>query len=502
MPTRTNSRISGLRQDVLYVSILLTFASCIGVYLILTTGVIAVDGVTFIEYARNLDSNFVGEINEHYQHPGYPTMIFCIHKIAGALCEGKSVLNWIYCAQGVALAFRLLAVVTLYFIGKNLVGSKFSFWGVLILVFLPDSAGYGSDALSDWPHLFFLAGGFLLLLNGAVRKSAALFGFAGVAAGLGYLVRPECAQLIVYGCLWLALQFFWPERKQDRPKNILALVLMLIGFALVAGPYMKLKGAVFPKKNVGQFVSNSQSSCRLQPGMTSNTMHAADIVPSDISSSAWKLFQNIGETVMWFFIPALFIGLHDSLKRRTWLQAKQFFVIALIVTNVPLMIWLHTQYGYLSRRHTLPLVIFTIFYIPAGLQTLALWLQAKFSKNTEQSYFLVLSLIGISICIPKLLKPLHHDKSYFRQAARWLDRNTGRKDVIAVPDVRITFYANRPGIVYKDDIIPAGAAYVVEKIKAKDGAPIGEKTLRKEVLFHVTDSRKDSGIIIYKNTQR
>jgi len=497
--------MSGFRQDILHVSILLTFAACIGVYLILTTVVIAVDGVTFIDYARNLDSNFVGEINDnYYQHPGYPTMILCTRKIAGALCEGRSVLNWVHCAQSVALAFRLLTVVTLYFLGKTLVGSKLSFWGVLILVFLPDPAGYGSDALSDWPHLFFLAGGFLLLLNAAVHKRAVLFGFAGVAAGLGYLVRPECAQLLMYGGLWLVLQFFWPKRTSDRPKSILALVLLLIGFALVAGPYMKLKGAVFPKKNVGQFASNSQAGrgCRVKSGITPNTTCAADIVRSGISSSAGKLFQNIGETVMWFFVPALFVGLHGSLKRPTWLQAKQFFVIVLIVTNVPLMIWLHAKYGYLSRRHTLPLVIFTIFYIPVGLQALALWLHGKFPKNTEQSYFLVLSLIGISICIPKLLKPLHYDKSYLRQAARWLDGNTKREDVIAVPDVRIAFYANRPRIKYKDDIIPAGAAYVVEKIKAKDGAPIGEKTLSKDVLFHVTDSRKDSEIIIYRNAHR
>ncbi|MHC4160386.1 MAG: glycosyltransferase family 39 protein, partial [Planctomycetota bacterium] len=192
------------KLSTIHVIILLALATVIGIYLISTTTVIAKDGVTFIEYAKKLKVAPIGTMARKYQHPGYPLLILLAHKIASVLHEGVSIWSWIYCAQGVALTFRLLAIIAVYFIGRDLVGAEFSFWAVLILVFLPKPAEYGSDALSDWPHIFFLAGGVWLLMR-ASNGQWWLFGFAGLAAGMGYLIRPECAQVVVFGFFWLGL---------------------------------------------------------------------------------------------------------------------------------------------------------------------------------------------------------------------------------------------------------------------------------------------------------
>ena len=45
------------RTDAFYLSILLTAALCIGVYLIVSTAVVAQDSVTFINYAQQLEEN-------------------------------------------------------------------------------------------------------------------------------------------------------------------------------------------------------------------------------------------------------------------------------------------------------------------------------------------------------------------------------------------------------------------------------------------------------------
>jgi len=249
-----------VKQDIIYISILLITALCIGIYLISTTVLIARDGVVFIEYAKDLEIEPVQTMIQKDQHPGYPAMILVIHKAIRLLSESESLFSWIYSAQSIALLFRLLTITVLYFIGRNLVGSRFSFWAILILIFLPKPAWYGSDALSDWPHLFFLATGMLLLIRASTNRRWWLFGFAGLTAGAGYLIRPECAQVIVYGCLWLGLQLFWAKRTLDKPKTVLALVLLLVGFLVATGPYMRLKGAVFPKKHVGEFAVNTQIS--------------------------------------------------------------------------------------------------------------------------------------------------------------------------------------------------------------------------------------------------
>ena len=294
-------------RDFLNVSILLIVALCIGIYLIITTTIIAKDGVTFIKYAKQFEVAPVKTMMNEFQHPGYPWLILMVHKVTRFLHENTSILSWIYCGQGVALLFRLFAVTVLYFIGKHLFGAELSFWGTLILILLPKPAGYGSDVLSDWPHLFFLAAGLLLLFRGAENKRWWLFGFAGLCAGAGYLIRPECAQLVVLGGLWLGLQLFWSKRTMKINRVILSISLLLLGFGVIAGPYMNLKGAVFPKKNVGRFAPRRrQAGINIKSTQTiPKAVHKFQLTPSTVTKAFVKLSENIGETLMWFFVPAL-----------------------------------------------------------------------------------------------------------------------------------------------------------------------------------------------------
>ncbi len=491
MHIKTTSERCLVKRDIIHISILLIVALCIGIYLIGTTAVIAKDGITFIEYAKNFEISPTKTMIQQDQHPGYPVMILSVHKIARFLSESRSVFSWIYCAQGIALVFRILAIIVLYFLGKELVGARTGFLALLILVLLPKSAHYGSDALSDWPHLFFLAGGILLLVRGATNKKWWLFGFAGLAAGMGYLVRPECVQVIVYGLLWLTLQFFWSKRVMSKSKTALALILLVIGFCVLTAPYMKLKGTVFPKKNLVQ----------LQPQVVSETTYIADIVPSDIVGTFWKLFENIGETLMWFFVPALFISLYKTFRKPNWYEPERFFIIVLVGLNIVLMMLLYCKYGYMSVRHTLPLVVFTIFYIPAGLHVLADLLNKKLLKKDNANLgFVILMVIGIVICGPKLFRPLHHDKRIFRKLALWIAENTEQKDIIAVPDLRISFYADRKGVKYNEQSIPKEARYTVKVLKNKADTPVSKQRLQTIKLFSIYCKNKENVFVIYRNT--
>jgi len=465
MRIKTAAKQPTTRQDLVCLSVLLTIALCIGIYLIATTVVISSDGVTFINYARDLEIAPIQTTQNEAQHPGYPLIILLAHKISMFFGGIKSVFGWIYSAQSMALIFRLFTVAVLYFIGKDLVGSKFSFWAILILVLLPKPAHYGSDALSDWPHLFFLTAGMLFLMRGAAGGKWWLFGCAGISAGMGFLIRPECAQIVVYGSLWLAWQLFCSKRISSRPKTVVALSLLLVGFFVAAGPYMLLKDAVFPKQDVGEFAVNTQPvTPPLQRQFASET---ANIVPSGIAGALGRLFENIGETLMWFFVPALLIGLHKSFRKVDWNEAKQFFTIVFAVLNIALMIWLYDRGGYMSARHSLPLIVFTIFYIPAGLQACASWLQKRLpmEKRHPNFWFFILVSVGIAICIPKLLRPLHEDKLVLRKASQWLAENTDKDDPIAVPDPHISFYSERRSIVYTDQTTPEDAKYIVKVMK-------------------------------------
>jgi hypothetical protein len=97
--------------------------------------------------------------------------------------------------------------------------------------------------------------------------------------------------------------------------------------------------------------------------------------------------------------------------------------------------------------------------------------------------FFILLVVGICVCTPKLLRPLHHDKVFLRATARWLAANTDIADVIAVPDVRIGFYSQRKVILCDGDETPEEARYVVDvpkrgrSVLAEKEGLLAEKTI-------------------------
>ena len=290
----------------------------------------------------------------------------------------------------------------------------------------------------------------------------------------------------------------------SRGKAVLAFVLLAAGFFATAGPYMQLKGKFFPKKQLVEFTTNRPSpEIYKQEAVTdSNDIYSAGFSPSDIASAFGKLAQRISEMLMWFFVPALLIGIYKHFRRRDWREPKKFFVIALIVLNVLLMTLLYCKFGYMSRRHTLPLVVFTIFYIPLGLDVLALWLSEKLSHNKTDTdfWFLVLLVIGVSICCFKVLRMEEQSQrdTAYRNAARWLAQNTNEEDIIAVPDSRIGLYSGRRSIQYEGKTIPQKAQYVVKVLEDEKDMPSGEENLRVKEIFSIEKKSRKSKVIIYK----
>lgn len=506
---RNATEKSDKNRDLANVSILLTAALCIGVYLIATTAIIAKDGVTFIKYGQRLEADPVKTMMTEFQHPGYPWLILIAHKATDVVYENTSILSWIYCAQGVALIFRLLAIVILYFIGKHLFGAVTSFWAMLILILLPRPAQYGSDALSEWPHLCLLAAGMLLLFKGAAKNSWWIFGIAGLAAGAGYLIRPECAVVVAAGCLWLGLQLVLPKCTMCKGRALTAFALLFAGFLVTAGPYMNLKGAVFPKKNIGQFDLNPEQT-EIHPENNqgiSEDAQASKFTISNIAKALGKLFENTGETLMWFFVPALFMGMYKGFKARKWFEPEKFFVTAVIVFYVPVMIWLYCRHGYISYRHTLPLLIIPILYVPVGLQGLASLCRKRFStkaespasaKSSQRYWFLVLLIVGISICAVKLFGSIRAEKRGYRSAAQWLKTNTNPADIVAEPDPRISFYAERSGLIYENAAVPENAEYVVQILKKGDNQASRPVQYGNAVYECPVGKKGEGNVIIYR----
>ena len=506
MVAALESKYKEHKDDVINLVILILIASVLGVYLIATTVLIAKDGVYYIERAQKLSSDPVGIIKGH--PPGYPFLIFMAHKFVTLFTDNSSVFTWIYTAQSVTLLCRLIALIVLYFIGKFLVGSKRSFWAILILIILPYPAEFGSDALRDWPHLVFLAAGFLLLLWGAKQGKWWMFGIAGLAGGLGHIIRPECAQLVIYGVLWLLIRLFLPTNKMNRPKIVCALFSLLLGFAMPTGPYMKVRGRILPTK-LDYLISSSYES---QPQRvvkedidSHNVVYSTLSLSSKIAKAIYKLIVEISDNLMYFFVPALVIGICSRFNKQSMAtDIEMFFVPVFIVLNVIIMILLYCGYEYIERRHCLPLVVCSIFYIPIGLQISADWLSGRFSKGrlvnnpNPQLWFIILLAVGVGICLPKLIRPIRIEKQGYRDAVKWLKENTTQEDLIAVPDSRIGFYAERDISVSKSKNAFEGVDYIVSLGKDESEQLKVGRVLQEKLSLWLDKRRKKYRLIIYE----
>lgn len=156
-------------EDGIAIIIFIAIICAISIPMIATTVLIAKDGIAYIELAKEMGGDISKAVQKTELPPGYPYLIFLMHKVMGLFYGAQSLRGWIISAQIVSLLSKIIACSAIYFIGSYFVGKRASFWGVLILNVLPDSIEYGIDVLSDWPSIMILVISFLLLIL-AVQK--------------------------------------------------------------------------------------------------------------------------------------------------------------------------------------------------------------------------------------------------------------------------------------------------------------------------------------------
>jgi 4-amino-4-deoxy-L-arabinose transferase-like glycosyltransferase len=431
----------------------------VGLYVLLSIQVIERDGVTFIEYAKGLESSPYSTMMSQFQHPGYPAIIWLSHRTARVLGAGESQMLWVHSAQAAALVFRVASVVMLYFVGVRLVGKRAAFLGALLLAVLPSMAEYGSDALSDWPSLFFFATAMLMMLRSADQRSSWMFGLVGLASGLGYLVRPECAIAAAIGGLWAAYQAI-TAKTWTRASAITSGILLVVCFAIPSVPYMAAKGALFPKKHVGEFAVYSA-----EDSPSAERPHIAGVI--DVGTGLKflrgfaKLFNRMGELLNWYFLLPMLIG------GVLWFRSPQdgwparFVVGCLLAIGVAIALWLFVSHGYISRRHILEIMVIAVFFVPGGLVAISGWC-APNNPRSANVWTSILLLVGVAFSLVRLWGLNDNDKSGYIAAGAWLKANTSPQSVVACSDVRIAFYGERRYVrIYDTAVLPEADYYAL-----------------------------------------
>jgi len=186
--------------------------------------------------------------------------------------------------------------------------------------------------------------------------------------------------------------------------------------------------------------------------------------------AADDILTGVSENLMIFFFVPLCLGLYRRLRYEAGPQ-ERVLTIAVVVMNLAMILGRNSWFESGSaRRYSVGLIALTVCYIPTGLECMARGLRMALDgvlgdrgrpEWGEKVWFYVLVAVGVAICTPKLLTPMGAEKQGYRQTARWLRDNTRVDDVIAVPDRRISFYAERRGPLYRDHADPRKVHYVV-----------------------------------------
>ena len=226
-----------------------------------------------------------------------------------------------------------------------------------------------------------------------------------------------------------------------------------------------------------------------------------------LPEAAHKLFTGVAEDLMVvFFVPWL-LGLFWRLRYQAE-RTEQVLIVAVVIVNVALILGRHVSFGPGDdRRYALGMIALTIFYVPVGIEVVARWLSRLRPLPRPRwmphrwpglSWFHLLVAVGLVACLPRLLLASPGNKVGYRAAAAWLQQNTKPKDVLAVPDVRISFYAQRQGLVYVQHPNARGADYV---ILIEDGTErqIPEEWRRE---YSVTVDRRTRKTLVIYSTAR
>ena len=118
--------------------------------------------------------------------------------------------------------------------------------------------------------------------------------------------------------------------------------------------------------------------------------------------------------------------------------------------------------------------------------------------RNPHTWFVALLIVGIGICLPKLLRPMRIEKKSYKMATQWLKENTKENDLIASSDPRIGFYAGRPTIKIVEGKIPRKTSYIVKIVKNSGRKINTTLSLRQEYSLCIDQKNKKRRIIIYK----
>jgi 4-amino-4-deoxy-L-arabinose transferase-like glycosyltransferase len=508
----------------------------------------AQDGLKFIRVARQFQERpAIDVIRGSDRHPLYPALI--------AVCEpfvawftGPGPDAWRIAAQGVAALASIVLILPLYGLTRALFDDRIAALAALLFVVLPLPAEVGRDTLSD--SLGLLAALAALQLGAAAlapaRRGFGAIAGCGLAAGVGYLARPEVALVPLAVAITLLVGGWRPALRR---RVLMEMSTLGVAFLTLVGGYALAKGEVSESLALrhGAGIAPPRTPVRLArpwlpPGLDDprwdfspkeETLPGESRAPGRSRTSAvaatvelitrWAegLGGFFGLFAIWGavrarFVRALIAGANvdsGSGQDENALPPRLRMLLTIYLVLYALVLVRHqVTLGYLSDRHLLPLVAVAMPWTAAGTYVCARRAAAALgwpARRTRVLAGVLVMLAAISALVMPQWKPGHRSRWGHWAAGCWLQANARTPD--AVLDTRgwASFASNRPSYDYwhvRQALTDPYLAYIVVGADELSAASRRAATLRAVLAYSATpvatfpDDRdgESIGVLVYR----
>jgi len=417
----------------------------------------AQDGLKFLRVAREFQARpWADVVRGTDQHPLYPALV-ALAEPAVARTLGHGPETWRVAAQAVAALAALLTIFPLHALARALFGPTIADMAALGFVALPLPMAVGHDTLSD--SLALLALVLALRLGLAALRPGCGWAPAvgcGLAAGVGYLARPEVVvaplAVVAAGLLKAAAagRGYAPARA---PSTRLA--TLAVAFLAVVGSYALVKGEVSEKlalrqsAALGPAAPHARKAGRwLPPGLDDPRW---DFSPKEESAGDGNLSLGgaaSGVVLQWSdglcgvfaFLAAWGLARDGHVRRLVaaggerpdqenlgrWLIAVYLGAFAAVLIRHDM------RTGYLSDRHTLGLVVLSLPWAAAGTFVCARGIARalRWTPGRARRAGLALLVVVLAAGVRLQLKPAHPTRWGHREAGRWLAAHARPGDAV------------------------------------------------------------------------
>jgi hypothetical protein len=474
----------------------------------------AQDGLKFIRVARQFQSEPWTEVVRRSDcHPLYPALVAAAEPLIGCVA-GHGADSWRIAAQVVAVVASVLLVLPVYALARRIFDRRIACMAAALAVLLPRAGELGHDTLSDSLALFFT---FLALWLGgcALRRGDWRIAIgSGLAAGLGYLARPEVILVPAAIGMTGVVSLLRDSRFRDFARGS-ALAAILLATFMVIGSYTLIKGEISEKlalrHGVGLGPRDQAAHRALQPlprGLDDprwdfSPKEESDRIPIRnwryavlrIVGTWWEELCWLGAVMtVWGLVRERFIrGLcldrdpNDSgVERRLLLIFATIYSLALVRHSVLL--------GYLSGRHVLALVYASLPWTAAGTFVCARGLALKLRWSPQLARGLGAAagglIVATSIVVQFQPSHLNHLSRWGHWAAgQWLASHARPSELVLDTRGWARFVSAHPGYDYwhvRQALTDAQLSYIVVGLDEMEARSSRARTLKALLSYAAT----------------